>query len=114
MVDHLFFLAVGALGWGLSLATYRTLATRKGWPMGALQAGQPAAALLLGLASLAAGIVFAAARGGMHGGWVIIVFGVALGIFWSGFLRVGAQTSLLLAPLAAGGLLVAWLTPISG
>jgi hypothetical protein len=45
----------------------------------------------------------------MHGGWVILVFGLALGLFWSGFLRVGAQTALLLAPLAAVVLLVAWL-----
>ena len=109
MIDHLFFLAVGALGWGLSLATYRALATRNGWPMGALQTGQPRAAMLLGLASLAIGIVFAVARGSVQGGWVIIVFGLGLGIFWSGFLRVGAQTALLLAPVAAVGLLIAWL-----
>lgn len=114
MVDHLFLLAVGALGWGLSLATYRALAARSGWPMGAMQVERPTAALLLGLASLGTGIAFAAARGGMQGGWVIIVFGVALGVFWSGFLRVGAQTSLLLAPLAAVVLLIAWLMPISG
>lgn len=114
MIDHLFFLAVGALGWGLSLATYRALAIRNGWPMGALQAGRPQATMLLGLASLASGIVFAVARGGLHGGWVIIVFGLGLGIFWSGFLRVGAQTSLFLAPLSAAGLMVAWLalTPV--
>jgi hypothetical protein len=44
----------------------------------------------------------------MHGGWVILLFGLAFGVFWSGFLRVGAQTALLLAPLAAGLLLVGW------
>ncbi len=38
MVDHLFLLAVGALGWGLSLATYRLIARRNGWPLGAVQA----------------------------------------------------------------------------
>ncbi len=44
----------------------------------------------------------------MHGGVVILIFGVALAIFWSGFLRVGAQSALLLAPLSAVALLIAW------
>jgi hypothetical protein len=96
MVDHLFLLAIGALGWGLSLATYRALAERNGWPMGVLQSEAPAA------------------RGGMHGGWVILVFGLALGLFWSGFLRVGAQSALLLAPLAAVILLLSWLAGAAG
>jgi hypothetical protein len=108
MVDHLFLLAIGALGWGASLATYRALAQRNGWPMGTLQAQQPAVATALGVVSLGLGIVFAAARGGMQGGWVILLFGLALGVFWTGFLRVGAQTSLLLAPLAAALLLIGW------
>ena len=38
MVDNLFLLAVAALGWGLSLATYRLFARTRSWPMGALQA----------------------------------------------------------------------------
>jgi CBS-domain-containing membrane protein len=42
----------------------------------------------------------------MHGGMVILVFGVGLAIFWSGFLRVGAQSALLLAPLSATALLI--------
>jgi len=109
VVDHLFLLAVGALGWGLSLATYRALAKRNGWPMGALQTKLPALPMLLGLLSLTVGLAFAASRGAMHGGWVILVFGLALGLFWSGFLRVGAQTALLLAPLAAVVLLLSWL-----
>ena len=109
MVDLQFLLAVGALGWGLSLATYRALARRNGWPMGALQAEAPVVPMTLGLVSLAAGIAFAAARGGMHGGWVILIFGLAFGIFWSGFLRVGAQSALLLAPLAAVVLLIGWM-----
>jgi len=109
MVDHLFLLAIGALGWGVSLATYRMLAQRNAWPMGELQAQRPAIPLLIGLLSLGAGVIFAAALGTMHGGWVIIVFGLAFGLFWSGFLRVGAQTALLLAPVAAGLLLIGWL-----
>ena len=108
MVDHLFLLAIGALGWGASLATYRALAERRGWPMGTLHTERPAAPIALGVVSLGLGIAFAAARGGMHGGWVILLFGLAFGVFWSGFLRVGAQTALLLAPLAAGLLLVGW------
>jgi hypothetical protein len=108
MVDTLFLLAVGALGWGASLATYRMLAQRNAWPMGELQAGHPVVALALGLVSLAIGLAFAAARGSMQGGWVIIVFGLAFATFWSGFLRVGAQSALLLAPAAAGLLLVGW------
>jgi hypothetical protein len=109
VVDHLFLLAIGALGWGASLATYRVLATRNGWPMGTLQTHLPGLAILIGVISLGSGIAFAAARGGMHGGWVILLFGLALGVFWSGFLRVGAQTALLLAPLAAAMLVWSWI-----
>lgn len=108
MVDALFFLAVGALGWGLSLATYRELAERVGWPMGALQAEKPEIPIGLGVASVLAGIAFALVRGGEQGGWVIVVFGLGLGLFWSGFLRVGAQTALFLAPVSAIALLVWW------
>jgi hypothetical protein len=39
---------------------------------------------------------------------VILLFGLALAVFWSGFLRVGAQSALLLAPLSALALLIAW------
>ncbi len=109
MVDHLFLLAIGALGWGASLTTYRALATRNGWPMGAVQSERPGIPILIGMLSLASGLIFAASRGGMHGGWVILIFGLALGVFWSGFLRVGAQTALLLAPVAAAGLLLGWI-----
>ena len=70
--------------------------------------------IALGAVSLAAGIAFAAARGGLNGGWVILLFGLALGVFWSGFLRVGAQTALLLAPLAAVALLLGWLAAAMG
>ena len=35
-------------------------------------------------------------------------FGVAWAAFWTGFLRVGAQSALLLAPLAAALLIVRW------
>ena len=109
MVDVLFFLAVGAIGWGLSLATYRELARYNGWPLGEAQAVAPVTVTIIGLASIAAGLAFAMARGPLHGGVVIVIFGVALAIFWCGFLRVGAQSALLLAPLSAVALLIAWL-----
>jgi hypothetical protein len=109
VVDHLFLLAVGALGWGLSLATYRELAELTGWPMGALQSERPSIPIALGVVSLLAAIAFALVRGAANGGFVIVLFGLGLALFWSGFLRVGAQSALLLAPLATCALLVGWL-----
>jgi len=108
VVDLQFFLAVGAIGWGLSLAAYRPLARRAGWPLGTAQASLPAVTLSLALACIAVGLALAILRGTAGGGFVIAVFGVALAVFWSGFLRVGAQTSLLLAPLAALALVALW------
>jgi hypothetical protein len=110
MVDLCFFLAVGALGWGLSLATYRELARYNGWPLGEAQTIAPVTVAIIGLASIASGLAFAMARGPLHGGLVIVIFGVALAIFWCGLLRVGAQSALLLAPLSALALLIAWST----
>ena len=63
MVDLLFFLAVGALGWGLSLATYRSVAQLNGWPLGATQTALPALTLATGLLSALTGLIFAIARG---------------------------------------------------
>lgn len=108
MIDERFLLAVAALGFGLSLSTYRMFARRNGWPMGSLQADLPAVPVVLGIAAFLAGLMFAAARGPDDGGWIILLFGVLLGIFWTGFLRVGSQISLFLAPLAMALLLVAW------
>jgi hypothetical protein len=109
MIDTLFLLAAGALGWGLSLATYRPVARAAGWPMGTVHVDFPALPVLLGVMALAIGLNFAATRGADGGGWVIVGFGVLLAIFWTGFLRVGSQTSLFLAPLSALLLLLAWL-----
>jgi hypothetical protein len=108
MIDERFLLAVAALGWGLSLATYRMFARRNGWPMGSLQADLPAVPVILGLAAFLAGLLFAAARGPDDGGWVILLFGVLLAVFWTGFLRVGSQISIFLAPVAMAFLLLAW------
>ena len=110
MIDNLFLLAVGAFGWGLSLATYRLFARSNAWPMGALQTDLPIVPVLVGILALAAGLIFASARGADEGGWVIIAFGLLLAVIWTGFLRVGSQISLLLAPVATFLLLLGWLS----
>lgn len=109
MVDNLFLLAVASLGWGLSLATYRLFARRNGWPMGSLQADLPPIPILLGVLAFLAGLGFAAARGYEYGGLAIVLCGVLLAVFWTGFLRVGSQISLFLAPFAAFLLMIGWL-----
>ena len=109
VVDNLFLLAIAALGWGLSLATYRLFARSRGWPMGALQTDAPFIPVLIGLAGLFAGLTFATARGADDGGWVIIAFGLLFAALWTGFLRVASQLSLILAPIATFLLLLGWL-----
>ncbi|MFT3731508.1 MAG: hypothetical protein QM780_08820 [Hyphomicrobium sp.] len=109
MVDNLFLLAVAALGWGLSLATYRLFARTRGWPMGALQADLPIVPVAIGLVGLFSALLFATARGADDGGWVIIVLGLLLAAIWTGFLRVGSQIALFLAPFATFLLLLGWL-----
>ena len=109
VLDNLFLLAVAALGWGLSLATYRLVARSRGWPLGALQADAPFIPVLIGLAGLFAGLIFATARGADEGGWVIIVAGLVLAGVWTGFLRVASQISLILAPIATFLLVIGWL-----
>lgn len=101
MIDTFFLLAAGSLGWGLSLATYRLFAVRNDWPMGHLHANLPLVPVLLGIIALLTGLGFAAARGTEFGGWIIMILGVLLAVFWTGFLRVGSQVSLFLAPAAA-------------
>jgi hypothetical protein len=109
VVDNLFLLAVAALGWGLSLATYRLFARSRGWPMGALQTDAPFIPVLIGLTGLFAALIFATARGADDGGWIIIVFGLIFAALWTGFLRVASQLALLLAPIATFLLLLGWL-----
>jgi hypothetical protein len=111
-VDVGFILAVAALGWGLSLLAYRPLARQRGWPMGAWQANRPQRPAVIGAACILAAALFALARAyGGHAGSAaaIVLFGVAWAIFWIGFLRVGAQSALLLGPLATALLLMRWL-----
>ena len=99
-----FVLAVGALGWGLSLASYRLLAERCGWPLGRWQAERHGLTVAIGLAcmGLAALAAFVRISGGdASAGLLIILFGIAWAVFWTGFLHAGAQSALLLAPAAA-------------
>ena len=109
--DLPFYLAVAAFGFGLSLATYRMCATHYGWPMGRWHSHHPSLPILIGLGCvLAAGAAafFRASFVSGSGSWAIPLLGIAFAIFWTGFLRVGSQLSLLLAPLAVGFLFVTW------
>jgi hypothetical protein len=111
-IDLGFILAVVAFGWGLSLATYRPFAERRGWPLGTWQAQRPGLSVLVGVSAIFFAVLYALARG--YGGYLlsaalIPLFGIAWAAFWTGFLRVGAQSALLLAPVAALMLLVRWL-----
>ena len=92
MIDTLALLAIGAFGWGLSLVTYRYFALQYGWPMGYLQSDLPQVPAILGIVALLTGLLFAAMRGTVDGGGIIVLFGLLLALFWTGFLRVGAQT----------------------
>jgi hypothetical protein len=112
--DLPFFLAVAALGWGLSLATYRWFATRYDWPMGNWHKNRPALPILIGILAISGAILFALARGysnvpgAAYAGWSIAGFGLLLFLVWTGFLRVASQVSLILAPVAATLLVVTW------
>lgn len=112
--DLPFFLAVAAFGWGLSLATYRWFAVRYDWPMGAWHRNRPGLPILIGILAFLGGALFALARGYSNvpgaaiAGWSIAGFGLLFALLWTGFLRVASQASLLLAPAAAGLLMVSW------
>ena len=73
---------------------------------------QPAAGVPAGrhLASIGRGYAFRAATVASLSASAIPVLGVAWAAFWTGFLRVGAQSALLLAPLAAALLVGGWYT----
>jgi hypothetical protein len=107
-IDFLFLLATAAFGWGLSLATYRFFAIRRGWPMGKLQTEAPAVPILIGLFGVMVAFLFAAARGAAYGGWWILVFGLLWSLFWTGLLRVASQVALFLAPAATFLLIFSW------
>ena len=109
MIDAFFMLAAAALGWGLSLATYRLFAGRNNWPMGQLHADVPVIPVLIGVGALVIGLIFAASRGLEFRGLHIVGVGILLAVFWTGFLRVGSQVSLFLAPAAAAMLVLGFI-----
>jgi hypothetical protein len=112
-IDLGFVLAVVAFGCGLSLATYRLIAKPYGWPMGTWQASRPGLPIMVGLACMLLGAAFAATRayiGYPLSAAAIPAFGLAWAVFWTGFLRVGAQSALLLGPVVAVLLLLRWLS----
>lgn len=109
--DLPFVFAVAAVGFGLSLMTYRMFARHYEWPMGHWQENHPTLPILIGLAAVIVGGFFATARGldgAVYAASAIGAFGIGLAILWTAFLRVGSQVSLILAPVAAGLLFVAW------
>ncbi len=108
MFDNLFYLASMAIGFGVTLATYRLFAFRNKWPLGALHADLPAIPIMLGMVSIVVGVLFAAFRADFDG-WFIVAFGFLIAILLLSLLRVGSQITLLLAPLATALLLVGWL-----
>jgi len=109
MIDLPALVAIAALGWGLSLCTYRYFARRNGWAMGSLHADLPAVPAIIGLFAIFVALGFASWRGSPEGGWVVVLFGLLLAFFWTGFLRVGSQIALFLAPAATAVLIFLWL-----
>jgi energy-coupling factor transporter transmembrane protein EcfT len=110
-VDLPFYFAVAAIGFGLSLMTYRLFARHYAWPMGAWHESHPSLPFIIGLISFLVGALFAAARGldgGIYAASAIGLFGLSLAILWTSFFRVGSQLSLFLAPVFAGLLFVSW------
>lgn len=109
-IDVLFFASSLALGWGLSLATYRAFAIRNEWPMGAWHHEKPLVPVLIGAFVVVLALLFAAARVAEAGGVWIVLAGVAWAVFWTGFMRVGSQMSLILAPAAAIVFFTMWVS----
>lgn len=108
-IDFGLLFAVLALGWGIALAVYRTVAEAVRWPMGRIQRSYPELAFAIGVACVACSAAFAlwrAVAGYPVSASMILLFGIAWAVFWIGFLRVAAQSALLLAPL--GTLLLLW------
>ena len=112
-IDYGMVLAVMTLGWGQVLLLYPAVAHAHGWPSGRWQSAHAMPARGLAYGCIALALLFAlwrAIAGFPLGAVAIPVFGVAWAVFWIGFLRVGAQSALLLAPLGAILLVVRWLS----
>ncbi len=105
--DLMFVLATAAFAWGLSVMTYRWLAIRNDWPMGVWQARMPTLPQAIGLAVVAVAVVFALARG-VGTALVLPLLGLVCAFGWTALLKVGAQSALLLGPIAAVLVLIGW------
>jgi uncharacterized membrane protein len=106
-VDAMFVLAIASVAWGLSLATYRWFAVQNGWTMGEWQSQWPILPRVIGLAAVIVAMLFALARG-FDTAILVLLFGLLGAFCWTGVFRVGAQSALLLAPLAAAIVALAW------
>lgn len=103
----MFVLAVAAFAWGLSLAAYRWVAQQNSWPMCIWQAEQPILPRLIGLGAGGIALISAVALGAAALPFVVL-FGLAGAFVWLLLLKVGAQSALLLAPVAAVLTLAGW------
>ena len=110
--NPLFLLAMTTFGWAFSLAIYRPVAQRFGWPMGAMQARHPLVVTVLGIAGLILTFLFVMMDPTQR--WPVLPLGLLFSLFWLGFLRVASQTSLLLAPIAALLLGIVWASTDDG
>lgn len=111
-VDLMFFLATLSFAWGLSLATYRWFAVHNGWPMGEWQAHRPGLPIAIGLFAMGLAATFGLARGGATM-LVVPLLGLLCALAWTAITRIGAQSSLLLAPLASLFLLFMWIAAVN-
>ncbi len=109
-IDVLFLVASLTLGFGVSLATYRIFAERNNWPMGKVHTQRALVPAMFGGFAIVIALLFAGARAyhTFYGGLVILLCGAAWAFFWTGFMRVGSQISLFLAPFGALVLMMAW------
>ena len=111
-VDAMFVLATASFALGLSLATYRWFAVHNGWPMGEWQAHRPGLPIALGLFCVLLSMLFATFRGGATA-LILPLLGILCALTWTSLMRVGSQSSLLLAPAALVSLLVMWYSAAS-
>lgn len=110
--NPLYLLAVATFGWGFSLAIYRSIALRMGWPMGVLQERHHLIVTLIGVAALVFTFLFIMMNPQQR--WPVLPLGLLFTLFWIGFLRVASQTALFLAPIAALLLGVVWASSDDG
>jgi hypothetical protein len=107
-IDLMFVLATAAFAWGGALVTYRWFAMSNTWPMGIWHAEQPWLPRAIGLGAILVAMVFALARG--NGAVLVLpLLGLLIAFCWTGILKVGAQSALLLAPAAAILVLIGWM-----